>query len=380
MKDSKWVATWGNAISITERKAENYGKNLTLRYPVVIQLDGDAVRIKLDNFCGNESITVTEASVGISDGEKTNEIKPIKFTGSACVTIEAGKDVISDSVEMNVKRGDTVVVSLYFADFTEMRSGVITTGPLSDGYFAIGNHVFSSELPVNESKKTNCFYFLSEVDVHTDSENRCVICYGDSITAQSWPEYLVLKNLKYGNGKTAFVRKAASGTRILRQYDNIVYDSYGLKGSNRFAHEMNVSGADTVIIQHGINDIIHPVGTEVNRFRPWSDLPTASELAEGLKFYSDYAKKQNMTVYFGTLLPIEGWRTYADFREDLKNEFNEWIRRNKLSDGVIDFDAAVRNPERPASFAEGYDSGDHLHPSQKAYERMAEEVPESLFI
>ena len=41
---------------------------------------------------------------------------------------------------------------------------------------------------------------------------------------------------------------------------------------------MEVAGADAVLIQHGINDIIHPVGIEVNPFRPWSDLPTAQGL------------------------------------------------------------------------------------------------------
>ena len=60
----------------------------------------------------------------------------------------------------------------------------------------------------------------------------------------------------------AIVRRAASGTRILRQYNNITYDSYGLKGATRFPREAKVSGADTIIIQHGINDIIHPVGVE----------------------------------------------------------------------------------------------------------------------
>ena len=45
-------------------------------------------------------------------------------------------------------------------------------------------------------------------------------------------------------------------------------DSYGLKGSNRFLHEIPAAGADTIIIQQGINDIIHPVGTDINPFRP----------------------------------------------------------------------------------------------------------------
>ena len=39
---------------------------------------------------------------------------------------------------------------------------------------------------------------------------------------------------------------------------------------------------------------------------------------------------------------------------------------------------AVRDEEHPEAFAPGYDSGDHLHPSEQAYEVMAEAVPECL--
>lgn len=44
----------------------------------------------------------------------------------------------------------------------------------------------------------------------------------------------------------------------------------------------------------------------------------------------------------GTLLPIFGWRTYATFRDDLRNEVNAWIRSTKEIDGCIDFDLALR--------------------------------------
>jgi lysophospholipase L1-like esterase len=116
----------------------------------------------------------------------------------------------------------------------------------------------------------------------------------------------------------------------------------------------------------------------VNKFRPWSDLPSAQELIDGLRMYIRIARENNLKVYIGTLLPIEGWRTYAEFREKLRCSVNEWIRTTDEIDGVIDFDRAVRCDENPAAFGSGYDSGDHLHPSAAAYKRMAEEVPEEI--
>ena len=112
------------------------------------------------------------------------------------------------------------------------------------------------------------------------------------------------------------------------------------------------------------------MGTDVNPFRPMSDLPTAEQLAEGIEYYIDTAKKYGLNVYLGTLLPIYGWRTYAPFREELKNVFNGMLRANKHVAGCIDFDKALRG-ENTAMFAEGFDSGDHLHPSESAYKKMA---------
>ncbi len=376
-ENKKWVGAWGNAISVSERRPENYAKNITLRYPVKMTLDGEAIRITLDNFCGNETVRLTCACVAESRGGDriaSETIKRLTFQGEESVIIASGEKLVSDPVEFEVKRGGDIAISLYFEDFTEMRSGVVITGPYSGGYFAIGNQTTASELELNTSKRTSTYYFLSDVEVLTREGCRAVICYGDSITAQAWPDYLTELVLKNGSENISIVRKAASGTRILRQYDNITYDSYGLKGKTRFPREILVSGADTVIIQHGINDIIHPVGVEVNKFRPWSDLPTAEEMIDGLRWYISEAKKHGLKVYLGTLLPIKGWRTYADYREKLRSEVNEWIRTTDEADGCIDFDKAVRDPQNPKAFADGYDSGDHLHPSLKAYERMAEEA------
>jgi lysophospholipase L1-like esterase len=142
---------------------------------------------------------------------------------------------------------------------------------------------------------------------------------------------------------------------------------------------MNVAGARTVIVQHGINDIIHPVGVEVNKFRPWSDMPTADDLINGVRsLYITHARKLGLKIYSGTLLPIYGWRTYNENRAIIRTAFNEWLRTAPDFDGCVDFDKAVRGHDDPKAFATGFDSGDHLHPSAKAYEAMAECVPEEL--
>lgn len=372
---SKWVTVWGNATSVAERRPETYARDITLRYPVTCALGGDALRLHFSNFCGTEPVTLTRVSVAsaVSDREITlKDAAVVTFGGSESVTIPAGGELFSDEMPFRVKPKGKISVSIYLKDFTLMRSAVVITGPLSHGFFSLGDRVFDAVLPIEKTRTTSTFYFLTGVDLFTSDQGRCVVCYGDSITAQSWPDYLSLQCMDDPYNKTAVVRRAASGTRVLREYECITYESYGLSGRHRFEREISaVSGADTVIIQQGINDIIHPVGTDVNPFRPMSDLPTAEQLAEGIEYYIDTAKKYGLNVYLGTLLPIYGWRTYAPFREELKNVFNGMLRANKRVAGCIDFDKALRG-ENTAMFAEGFDSGDHLHPSESAYKKMAE--------
>ena len=372
-KRQHWVSVWGNAVSVAENRPERYAKDITIRYPIHIPFSGEAIRLTLDNYCGTEPITLNKTTVFYG-----GSFHPVYFGGNREVTIGAGERAVSDALEIRLNEGEIVQVSFYLKDFTLMRSVVYACGPLSEGLYANGDETENAKIDIVTSRKTHLFYFLSNVSVLTGAEKRTIVCYGDSITAQDWPDYLALRCFTEGFADTAIIRRATSGSRILRQYDCLTYESYGLSGSNRFSHEVPTDGADTVIIQQGINDIIHPVGESVNVFRPMSELPTVEELIEGLKMYIAQARSFGYHVYVGTLLPMGGWRTDAPFRQEMRHAYNEFIRTTDLIDGCIDFDAALRDPENPNYFLPQYDSGDHLHPSKAGYERMAKEIPARL--
>lgn len=110
LRRKKYVTTWGNAISIADRKPENYAKDLTLRYPVRPMFDGDKLKITLDNFCGTEAVTIRHVYVAQSTdsareiAEETNAA--VTFcNGSEQVTIPAGEAVVSDEICFDVRRG-----------------------------------------------------------------------------------------------------------------------------------------------------------------------------------------------------------------------------------------------------------------------------------
>ncbi len=373
MHESHWASIWGNAVSIAENRPERYARNITIRYPIRVPFDGAALRLTFDNYCGTEPITIHKTTL-LAEGR----FLPVTFGNERTVTIGAGENVTCDPVAVDMKAGQTVYVSFYLADFTLMRSVVFTCGKLSGGLYANGDETETVDIDINTSRATKLNYFLSNVSILTDRENRTIVCYGDSITAQDWPDDLQIRCAKEGFGHTAIIRRAASGTRILREYSCLTYESYGMMGSRRFQREVPTDGADAVIIQQGINDSIHPVGEDVNVFRPMSDLPTVEELIDGLKTYIAQARAMGLKVYVGTLIPMGGWRTDAPFRQEMRHAYNDFIRTTDLIDGCIDFDKALEDPDKPDWFLPEYDSGDHLHPSKKGYQRMAAEVPEAL--
>ena len=372
-KNSKWVSVWGNAVSVAENRPERYAKDITIRYPIHIPFAGKGLRLTFDNYCGTEPVTLTKTTVFYG-----GRFYRVFFEGQREVIIGAGQQAVSDPISITLTAGEIVQVSFYMEGFTLMRSVVYTCGPLSEGLYANGDRTEHAHIDRINSRKTHLCYFLSNVSVLTAPENRAIVCYGDSITAQDWPDYLALRCYQEGYRNTAIIRRATSGSRILREYNCLTYESYGLMGSHRFHHEVPTDGADTVIIQQGINDIIHPVGAEVNEFRPMSDLPTVEQLIEGLKTYIAQARSFGMKVYVGTLLPMGGWRTDAPFRQEMRHAYNAFIRTTDLIDGFIDFDKALQDPEKPDWFLPEYDSGDHLHPSAAGYKRMAAEIPTEL--
>ena len=368
--EQKWVSVWGNAVSIAENRPERYAKDITIRYPIHIPFQGNALRLTFDNYCGTEPITLSKCTVFYG-----GKFYPVLFGGDRSVTIGAGENAVSDPLSIQLTEGEIVQVSFYLADFTLMRSVVYACGPLSEGLYANGDATENAHIDIETSRKTHLFYFLSNVSILTEEDNRAIVCYGDSITAQDWPDELALRCFKEGYDHTAIIRRATSGSRILREYRCLTYESYGLQGANRFHHEVPTDGADVVIIQQGINDIIHPVGSDVNIFRPMSDLPTVEQLIDGLKTYIAQARSYGYRVYVGTLLPMGGWRTDAPFRQQMRHAYNDFIRTTDLIDGCIDFDLALRDPENPNCFLPEYDSGDHLHPRAAGDRRMAEESP-----
>ena len=109
---------------------------------------------------------------------------------------------------------------------------------------------------------------------------------------------------------------------------------------------------------------------------------TADEIIGAYTQLIERAHQHGIKIYAATLTPFAITTIpnyYSEDKEVQRKAVNAWIRTSKAFDGVIDFEAAVRDPANPDKMLPAYDSGDHLHPGDAGYKAMGEAVDLSLF-
>jgi len=72
------------------------------------------------------------------------------------------------------------------------------------------------------------------------------------------------------------------------------------------------------------------------------------------------------------LMPFVGHRGCTAARGGVRQQVNARIRGGGVFDAVVDFDKALRDPYDPRRLRSDHDSGDHLHPSDRGYRKMAD--------
>jgi hypothetical protein len=99
-----------------------------------------------------------------------------------------------------------------------------------------------------------------------------------------------------------------------------------------------------------------------------------AEIVAGYQQLIAQAHRARLRVIGGTILPCQGSFYHAVDGEAKRQAVNDWIRSQSTFDGVVDFDAVVRNPANPATYLPAYDSGDHLHPNDAGYAAMGNAI------
>jgi lysophospholipase L1-like esterase len=347
---------------------------------------GTMARIHLSNRFGSSPVVFTK--VVMAKRIQGARIDPatsvgVTFGGQLNVTIAAGQDVISDAVAFSFAPFDDVAVSIAVDEpgmipthhYTARQTSYAT---LPDG----GDHAEDADASAF-TQSTTLRPFLVGIDVQTDTAS-AVVTFGDSITDgfqgppnlvpqntatidrnERYPDFL--KRRIDAAGLPFFVSNAGiSGNRV--REDGLT-PRMGPAAITRVDPDVLAqAGVGTVIWLEGINDIGQAEGLKAEQLQASYIDVIARMHAAGLR------------VLQGTLTP-SGSSTHLMYGEPgqvLRNEINEWIRSHSPADGVIDFDAAMRDPAHPNNVDPQYDGGDGLHFNAAGYQRMALTIDLSL--
>lgn len=366
-----WVGTWQTAMA---RPAPSTGQglaNTSIRNLVHTTVGGRAARVRLSNVYGTAPVTMGRVTLAVATRPDTPDaiagtMRTLTFGGAQSVTIPVGAEVVSDPVSFTVPSDGDLLVTV----FTPQPSGAVTEHPRSyqTSFLTTDGDHASDEPGAAFTQSIGAWYYVTAVEVQTPFARGAVVTFGDSITDgdkstvsanHRWPDILADRlAARPGPTRLSVLNSGISGNRIL---DSSA--STGIGGQNAFARlsrdMLTPTGASTVIFLEGINDI----GNLAH--------PDPAALGTALQQIVDQAHAQGLRIIGATITPFKGWRSYNEERENVRQMMNEFIRHSGVFDGVIDFDAAVRDPADPSQLKPDYDSGDHLHPSDAGYRAMA---------
>jgi lysophospholipase L1-like esterase len=342
-----------------------------VRQVVRLSQGGDSVRIRFTNEYGEKPLEIgaaTIAQVGF-DGVVAGQPVPVTFSGRSSATIPAGAPMLSDPVAFSTKALESVSISIFLPG---------QTGPCTCHFAATATGYVSGPGDFTrtgfEAKETfTNRAFISAVEVEA-APAATIIAFGDSITDgtnstpntdRRWPDILAARLSASGQAR-GISNQAIAGNRVLSHQLPI----FGESALARFDRDvLSVPNAKWLVVLEGINDI------GMGAAAP----PSADQIIAAYRQMIARVRPQGIKVYFATLLPYEGARYFHENGEAVRQRVNTWMRTSGEADGVIDFDAVMRDPANPRRMKADLQSGDWLHPNDAGYRVMGESIDLALF-
>ena len=386
--DAAWVQTWGASPQPPSAARGPFPatpsfSDQTVRQVVRISAGGRVVQLRLSNEYGTAPLTIGAAHVAIAG--KEGAIRPgtdrvVTFGGKPTAVIPAGAPLLSDPVALDAPALSRLSVSLYLpkdtgpctCHATGMQTAYVT-GP--------GDQTGAADL--SGATKVGARAFLSGIGVDSPVPAKAIVAFGDSITDgvgstpdadHRWPDLLADRLARKHGMAFGIVNEGISGNRLL-------HDGAGVSALARFDRDvLSVPGAAYVIVFEGVNDLgLSDPPPQMTRLFGSADPVTAEDLIGADKQMIARAHARGLKIFGATIAPYKGASYWTAEGEAKRQAINAWIRKGGAFDGVIDFDAVLRDPSDPAQIKDGLHAGDHLHGSDKGYAAMAAAIDLRLF-
>jgi len=376
-----WLAAWGSAQLEQPASEAPALQGMSLRQVVQTTVAGTAVRVRLSNLFGREPLRIDAANLArVAPGRapdappqlQADSLRPLRFGGRRELVLAAGAEAWSDPVELALPRLAELAIQMHIA---AAPAGVTAhPGSRVASWLAAGNRVDAPAWP--DAVPRVGWWHLAAVDVKATREQPVLVAIGDSITDgygvpngsyRRWTDALA-RRLAASGREAAVVNTGIGGNRLL-------HDGLGPSVMARFERDVLArTGVTHAVLLAGVNDL----GTS-HRQRattPESRRALLNELAASLSRLQRRAAERGVCLFVGTVMPYGGSGYYQPGPENEadRQQLNAFIRRPGGFDGVLDFDALMRDAARPSHLKQEFDN-DGLHPSLAGYQAMAEAFP-----
>ncbi|MGE8237183.1 MAG: GDSL-type esterase/lipase family protein [Stenotrophomonas indicatrix] len=358
-----WVTAW-TASPAPDRKDGSADAPVqfaaqTVRQDIRLGSKGDALRLRISNELGTTPLHVEDVRVRLKDGKAA--ALPVTVDGRTSIDVPVGAALLSDALPLRVAALQEISVTAYFPQPTRpaVRRTVVR---VADGkQDAVADSV-------RVGYQQNVF---SAVLVQRADRPQVIVALGDSITEgatasrgsfNQWPERLGQRLQQACPDRFVVLNQGISGNKLL---------DHGRSHSalSRLDRDViAVADADQVILFEGINDIRHGGGAQPLPGR------SAADMLLGYRQVAARLHAHGIRAHLGTLTPFGDSERYEPVSATTRTAINQWARGQDTGfDGVVDFDAALRDPKQPESLPADI-TRDHLHPNDEGYRRMADAI------
>ena len=387
-----WYSAWAMAHN-ARVAAPMTGR--TVRMILTPSISGQALRVKIENTMGETPVVFSGAAVGVAgSGPAVREgtIARLTFSGRPGLTLAPGQGAYSDPVSFNVRAFEKLALSLDVQsapDISAHHVGLTTNWSAAGARAADVSGAGFESLPEVPPANTGQwpYYWVAALDVQSSQANGSIVFLADSITDGRcstrddkgavhpdlnvrWTDVLAARLVSRGGPQKGIANMGISGNRVLGRGN-------GPSALERLERDvLDRAGVTHVVFFEGTNDV-------AGNFTAAQVIAGSQQILALIRARGGIKVIGVTVIPRGRPAPETGW-TAANEKE--RQALNDWIRNKAGFDGVIDFDALMKNapavtlstggsaPAIPAAW-----NCDFTHPNAAGYRAMGEFVDLRLF-
>jgi lysophospholipase L1-like esterase len=404
---ANFVATWATAVQRPQssQMPSFTLANSTLRQVVHLSIGGGRFRLNLSNLYGSGTVEIRSVRIARADGDwtagdpSTSTIvagtdHALTFGGVGSVSIPAGEEVTSDSVEFAEEVPPLQDMTITMVLGTVPVSPTGHPGARTNSYVVAGDH--AADVTLTGASKTPRWFYISSLEVEAAETTFAVGVLGDSITdgkgsdpneQNRWPDLLAQALAdRHAAAPEAYPEVAVLNLGVGGNGFVNPWAPYMEAGVDRFDHDvLQQKGVKYAVVFMGVNDIAY-------------NGATAADLEGGYADVVAQAQDAGVVIYGATITPFSGWSTANTTMDGYRTDLNDWLRTGAgadLVDGTLDFSSAVAatpgsDPEvlddayvsypDQNNTGDVYTANDHLHFNAQGYAALVESIDLDLFL